>query len=530
MMVILLAMSVLAEVPVYYYKKASIIDNINYIQMSKAQHIAQEIDVKIKGRIKSIDAISGLISQVDLHDHAKLVGYLQNCMDLVSYFSLGLAVMDHDGKTLIADSMPYPAHDILTLDDAQWFDHLKKEGGVVVSRPYRAEGIGALVMVFAAAIRDISGNLTGVLAAPVLLDSPEFLGFAYEKENDEYFGELLVVSRSDKLIVASPNADLILTATPEQGTISLQDKAMEGFSGVGVAEDKSDYRVVAAVANIKSANWYVVVNTPADVVFRPVMEEIRKDVTTYLVFILAMVTTIFITLNVYFRPLKIAAEKVRTMGGDKALPYLPHTTDDEIGDLMSGFNTLVAAVNERTEELEKANAQLEALSQTDGLTKVSNRRWFDHSLQQYWRVHQRTGQPLSLIILDIDHFKKYNDSYGHLQGDACLASVAKVLNGSLKRPTDIFARYGGEEFAAIVENDEAGALGLAEAMRRAVEGLALEHRESSHGIVTVSLGVATLVPDQETSADILITSADSALYESKEKGRNRVKAYAAESR
>lgn len=186
--------------------------------------------------------------------------------------------------------------------------------------------------------------------------------------------------------------------------------------------------------------------------------------------------------------------------------------------------TLEIWVQERTEELERANERLRSISLTDGLTQVANRRRFDQKLEEEWKRAQRHGQPLSLLLLDIDHFKRVNDELGHLVGDDCLSDVAARCASEVQRPEDLLARYGGEEFSILLPaTPEQGATQVAERVRQAV---ARSPMHSGAGIapvsLTISVGVATLVPGLDMEPQELIRQADDALYAAKESGRNRV--------
>ena len=179
-----------------------------------------------------------------------------------------------------------------------------------------------------------------------------------------------------------------------------------------------------------------------------------------------------------------------------------------------------------TRKLDEANRELTRLSAVDGLTGIANRRCFDETLLREWRRAQRNRQPLSLLVADVDHFKEFNDTYGHQVGDDCLKAVARGLAACLNRATDLVARYGGEEFAVVLpDTDEQGAHAVAELMRRTVAELSIPHSGSGvAGHVTLSLGVATCSPgnEPETTASSLLGDADKALYEAKHGGRNRV--------
>lgn len=191
--------------------------------------------------------------------------------------------------------------------------------------------------------------------------------------------------------------------------------------------------------------------------------------------------------------------------------------------------TLEARVQARTEELERANEQLKALTITDGLTQVANRRLFDEKLETEWARARRHGHYLSVIIFDLDHFKRVNDAWGHLAGDDCLIRVATICDEIIQRTGDLLARYGGEEFVVLLpETPESGAQLVAERLRKAVSAAPIETAASEECIaVTISVGVATLVPGSEqeevdlTAAD-LVQRADDALYSAKSAGRNRV--------
>lgn len=175
------------------------------------------------------------------------------------------------------------------------------------------------------------------------------------------------------------------------------------------------------------------------------------------------------------------------------------------------------------EQLHDANQELQRLSMTDGLTGLSNRRMFDESFQREWRRCLRLKKPMSLVMLDVDNFKQYNDLYGHPQGDECLKAIAKKLSKSAPRPADLVARYGGEEFVMVLgETDQNGARWVAERVRQRVALLQLPHTGSQHQFVSVSCGISSVYPTRELSAETLLQSADLALYEAKHQGRNTV--------
>lgn len=188
------------------------------------------------------------------------------------------------------------------------------------------------------------------------------------------------------------------------------------------------------------------------------------------------------------------------------------------------------ALKALSDQLEVANRELERLAAVDGLTRVYNRRRFDEVFLAEWNRLLREEKPLSLIMCDVDHFKAYNDTYGHQVGDSCLEQIAQAIVKVAKRPADCVARYGGEEFVIILPNtDLVGAKCVAESIRTAVHGLNIPHTTSSVSQrVTLSFGVACQIPDEAMAPSLLIEAADRAMYAAKESGRDRIQVHHAD--
>ncbi|KFJ90665.1 Phytochrome-like protein cph2 [Pseudomonas oleovorans subsp. oleovorans] len=203
-----------------------------------------------------------------------------------------------------------------------------------------------------------------------------------------------------------------------------------------------------------------------------------------------------------------------------------HVVRDDNGevDALIGFMFDISERKKTEEQLLTLQKQLEEYSYKDGLTGVANRRMFDMVLATEWANAQRSQQPLSLILLDIDHFKQYNDHYGHVQGDDCLKSVGQALSRAVKRPRDFVGRFGGEEFVLVLpETDEAAARHIAERCRQQVRQQRIAHARSAvSSLLTISLGVGTIVPGAHDRSQDFLSAVDKLLYQAKQRGRDRL--------
>ncbi len=199
------------------------------------------------------------------------------------------------------------------------------------------------------------------------------------------------------------------------------------------------------------------------------------------------------------------------------------------GHLVSANQQLEQRVADRTAELDLindqlrlANQRLTVLAQTDGLLGVANRSHFDLVLLSEWQRAIRSEYPVALLLIDVDHFKEFNDTYGHLAGDDCLKAVAAVISACVRRPTDLAARFGGDELAVLlIDTDLNGASNIAQGICEAIYALQISHASSAHRFVTVSIGVAAIVPIPGNKAARMLAAADEALYRAKNGGRNR---------
>ncbi|MEP4892526.1 MAG: sensor domain-containing diguanylate cyclase [Aliiglaciecola sp.] len=281
--------------------------------------------------------------------------------------------------------------------------------------------------------------------------------------------------------------------------------------------------------------WELAVLQPLDVTISTIKGKTSDTIILTLVTLLAMIVLGATVTKLIAKPI----ENISNMALDGALNELEKAPFQqsfipEVRHLSSSLARLACAqiisisqleqrVVERTTELEKANTRLLALSQKDPLTGIANRRVFDETYARQWALAVRQQSPLSLILCDVDHFKAYNDSYGHQQGDVALIRVASCILKQVQRPTDLLARYGGEEFILVLpQTDEKGAREIAEKIRQAVIEENIQRDDlSGYKYITLSVGFASIVPTANDNLEKLISQADKQLYIAKENGRNQ---------
>lgn len=294
---------------------------------------------------------------------------------------------------------------------------------------------------------------------------------------------------------------------------------------------------IVAVGIIPETPWALAVHYPKSLMQPAILQNLAIVIALAIVTLLVEIFIIrSILQNQVALPLSRLMQAMRQVGmSNKPLDssILPTQAQDEIGELAREFagmadrvhdaqEQLESKVLERTEELKEANRKLTAMSTTDTLTGIANRRRFDEVLTGEWKRALRSGDWLALAIVDVDWFKNYNDHYGHQAGDACLQQVAGTLTANLHRAGDLVARYGGEEFSIVMPAiDAESALRLAEELCRAMETAMLPHCESPFGHITISIGVAAVRPTKNQAPADLLREADQSLYKAKALGRNR---------
>ena len=408
--------------------------------------------------------LTGRLRQSVLFDRSTTAAYLG-----------GAYVVDATGRVLASQSGKLnPA---VRLDDRDYFIAQQRSPavGLFVSHPFRSRLRG--------------GNLSIGLTRRINTPGGAFAGVALLAIRIEYFQRLL-----DKISTGESGSVFIVL---DDGTLLARKPFVERDIGTSVARsnmfrrmaenEQGSYVAASLVDGVTHIFTYArVPGTPMIVVVAPAVRDVLAE---------------------WRRRSLIAGGLTLAFGGVFIVLswLLAFTLQDKV----------------------RAQAELVRLAATDPLTGLSNRRVLDTRLDEEWRRARRNGSPMSVLFVDVDHFKLFNDTYGHAAGDEVLTAVSECIESAVRRPVDLVARYGGEEFAVVLpDTSEAGASLVAEKIRRNVQAMHLDHGRSDHGTVTVSVGCATCLPSRGGSALDLMAAADQQLYAAKSAGRNQVKSTA----
>ena len=378
-----------------------------------------------------------------------------------------------------------------------------------------------------------------VATFPVIGDNDTVNGVVLAAINLQWVGELVTTATQ------RPGASVLLldgSGTLVAGSADLENLVGKPFAAQSLAHDMlaRDEGTVATEGFDGVRRIFAYVRVPwtqarlaVGIDERAVQAGIDHETTV--AYLQLVLFSIFVLMVAWFGGEQLIVKPIRSLvraatrigRGDFRVRTTQEAWIAEFEPLALALDDMAKKLAEREEELRIANEHLEELASLDGLTGLANRRGFDRQLEQEWRRAGEINEPVALMMIDIDHFKLYNDRYGHVSGDTCLRSVGETLSLVTLENAVLVARYGGEEFALLLPGlDLPRIASLAEEARRSIEDLLITHAEAPCGYVTISIGVESVVPQPGQTAADLVEAADRALYAAKRRGRNRVDANA----
>jgi diguanylate cyclase (GGDEF)-like protein len=502
----------------YTQNRRALEEKISQELLSASAQTAREMDVWLKERLydlrvfaSSYEVSENLPGKQGRSPRTRLSDYLNSVRERFSDYE-ELIVVDAAGH-MVASSASKPRSLRLPGD---WHKELSATNAVVGEAFWDAS-LGKAILLVAVPVQRADGRIVGALAARLNLRGAEQSLRTFAPGTD---GRIYLVGSTGNVIISSlaSSADLMRTNVGP----GLFKSLAKNEGRVSTYESVSDLDVLGSLKQVPKVGWAVLAEIPTDVAYHQVRR--FRDMTLAIVagLLLGVTAIAYYLALIIVRPLeRLTKGAAEVAEGDLAVD-LP-TATGEVGDLTYVFNHMVGRLRESRQQLDavnetlrQRNEELERLSASDSLTGLSNRRILTQRLSEELLRSQRQNHSFTVVMLDVDDFKKYNDAQGHPQGDEVLKRVANILRTST-RAGDCTARYGGDEFAVLLSGKGAeAALQLAERVRERVT-----EEEFLAGRITISAGIAEF-PDHGHTAEAVISSADEALYQAKREGRNRV--------
>ncbi|WP_418790431.1 diguanylate cyclase [Phosphitispora sp. TUW77] len=487
-----------------------------------AGYISNEINIRMSRALDVSDYLA-MDPAIRTMDPAIIQQELARLFSVINNFD-GIILTDNKGETVAV--VPETSKLIPNLSQRSWVKQVLLSGQQYISEPYLASN-GNDLIVLATPIKDDIGRVIGIIGGSMDLKKTTKFSTIISSRLYNPKMDVQVIDKNGMLIYNS-HKDLIM----QKAKPSIVTEALLKGEGGSYALEISDQPYLIGYAPVEKLGWGVIVTYPSDSAFQSVvyLKNLIAAITLLLsiiVFCIAYRESKAIT-----KPLQKLMEGVKRVAEGDYHFNVNVSSNNEIGVLADSFNAMVERIKdmredilEKQEKLEKANIELKIMAITDGLTKLYNHRYFQDSLGKAISLARQEGKSVTLMILDIDSFKNYNDLFGHQAGDRLLEELGQLLIRELG-PNDMVARYGGEEFTVILyDSDNDSGVLAAEKVRAAVEAFPFPGREQQpDGKVTISIGVASF-PENAKSKEELVRLADEALYKAKCCSKNKVELY-----
>jgi len=453
----------------------------------------------------------------DAEPISRLTNYLSVVQERFPEYA-GLVVLDEDGTPVAVGAASVEPPDL----PAEWLAQLRL-GDAEVGDPYWHDSISTVATTMAVPIQDADARYLGALVATLTFEG---LREALAALAPGEAGAIEVLSPDGRVIVGTESESDFEEALPAEAL-----ERLEAAGGATVEYEDQGVEMVGTLTRVSPVEWSVITHLPVRQAYAPVTALTQSTILLVSLLLLVVGTAAWVIGRLITRPLDRLADAAGSVAHGDLSVDLPVTGRDEVASLTKVFNGMVARLRANTEALDEANEvlrsqneELERLSMTDALTTLYNRRYVMRMLEKELGRAQRYDRKLSVLMMDIDDFKEYNDTYGHQAGDEVLTGMGEVLRDAT-READVPARYGGEEFIVVLPDTDLG--GAVDAAERVRERLDREVFEG--GKVTVSIGAAEHPAHGESPMEV-IAAADVALYAAKQAGRDRVVAAEADGR
>jgi diguanylate cyclase (GGDEF)-like protein len=430
-----------------------------------------------------------------------------------------LSVVDMDGRIACSSS---PRAVGLDVSDRGYFRDALNSGQFVLSDYLVSRARGEPTIIAAYPIQ-AENSASAIIIAPINL---EWLANLTGSVGQRSGTAVSLIDGKGAILARYPHLDVLGTQLPEHPLVNAMLQRDEGYIATA---DLDHVRRIFAYVPVPWSDAHLAVGLDEAEILSRIDRQIYIAYAQLALFgLLALFMAWLAGERLIVAPIRLLAHRAARVGrGEFDVPLQQNNWMPEFGSLATALDDMARKLAEREHELRSANRHLTALATSDGLSGLANRRGFDARLEAEWQIAAEFKRPIALLMIDVDHFKLFNDRYGHVEGDNCLRNVGEVLAAMAKGEADFAARYGGEEFALLLPG--AGlekAIDAAELLRRGIENLAIAHTEAPAGRVTVSIGVASFMPRQSENTEKLVEAADVGLYAAKRRGRNAVVAHA----
>jgi diguanylate cyclase (GGDEF)-like protein len=486
-------------------------ENIQKQQFAMTELIARSIDDKLGTYLATIAQVASAVPADAFENPAKAQAFLDSHLDLRSVFDNGIVLFDTK-PSLVAESPFIEGRRGTRVQRLKQFLRSVGENDFPdVSNPYISPKTNAPAIVMAAPITDRSKRLRGFLVGSINLTRDYFIEslMSYKIGKKGY----LYLFNTERTMILHPDKNRIMRNDIPPGSNKLLDRAIEGFEGSGETINSKGVPQIASFKRLKVVDWILATAYPQEEAYAPI-----KRMRNYLIAAASLVTLLSIVL-IWLLTSRITASLDSFTGQVRLIrenPERSHEIDivssDEVSLLADTFNGLMR-------ELDLARDSLDKMTRTDHLTGLFNRRHLEIEAPKLMAISERQNASTAVLMVDIDHFKRINDAYGHETGDAVLMHLAEMLPEAV-RPYDLVVRHGGDEFLLLMPlTTSDGAMEVAERLRSNIQDTPVSHGKEKLSI-TVSIGV--YVFEQMHDVQEAIARADAALYDAKYSGRNRV--------